>query len=136
MGKSGDPQIREILENSRTIAIVGISNKSHRASFGVAKYLDKFFEIYPVNPKLSEWEGKICYPSVLEIPKKIDILNIFRRSEMVLPVVEDAVNHGAKYIWMQLGIINEEAKQFAESRGITVVMDSCIAVEHSKLRSA
>ena len=113
MNIPSDYQIREIFENSRTIAIVGISNKSHRASFGVAKYLDKYFEIFPVNPKLSDWQGRCCYPSILEIPGKIDIVNIFRRSEMVLPAVEDAVKHGVKYIWMQLGIVNEEAKRLA-----------------------
>ena len=129
-----DPAIiDQICESSRRIAIVGISNKPDRPSYEVALYLKKFVEIVPVNPALASFEGAPCYPSLREIPKSlaIDTVNIFRRSETVLPVVEEAIAIGARFIWMQQAVINEPAALLARDAGLKVVMDACLAVAYS-----
>jgi predicted CoA-binding protein len=125
---------REIARSAKVIAVVGISNKPDRSSFGVAEYLAKHAEILPVNPNLKEWQGRPCYGSLAEIPQQevIDIVDIFRRSEDVMPVVEEAIARGnVKCIWMQQGIVNEAAAEKARAAGMEVVMDACLAVVHS-----
>lgn len=128
--------IEKILDY-RTIAVVGISDDASRPSHFVASFLDSHgYSIIPVNPKLSEWEGKKCYPDLYSIPEKVDIVDIFRRSEAVPPVVDEAIAIKAKVVWMQEGIINEDAAAKAEKAGIEVVMDKCIKKEYVRLRSS
>lgn len=128
--------ISEILKSSKVIAVVGLSDKPDRPSFDVATYLAKHgYTIIPVNPMIKEWKGIKSYSSLLEIPKeiKIDIVDIFRKSEDVPPIIDEAIKIGAKTVWMQLGIINQEAAKKAESVGLNVVTDKCIKIEHSML---
>ena len=128
--------IKAILRNSRTIAVVGLSDKPDRPSFDVATYLMQHgYTIIPVNPMIKEWCGIKSYSSLLEIPKeiKIDIVDIFRKSEDVPPIVDEAIKIGAKTVWMQLGVVNESTALKAKSSGLNVVMDKCIKIEHSML---
>ena len=128
------PQIRQILLTSKTIAVVGFSHKPHRPSRSVSAYLQgQGYRIIPVNPRLSEVSGEKAYASVRDIPEPVDIVLVFRRSEDVPPVVEDAIAKGAKVVWMQLGISNQAAALQAEAAGLQVVMDTCIAVVHRML---
>ncbi|MCA0354142.1 MAG: CoA-binding protein [Chloroflexi bacterium] len=124
--------IKQLLSNSKTIAVVGLSNKPDRASYGVAEYMQRAgYKIIPVNPVLKEPVlGEQPVASLSDIKEPIDIVDIFRRAEDVPPVVEEAIAVGAKAIWMQLGIVNHEAAAAAEAAGLEVVMDKCIKVEH------
>ena len=127
-------EIKEILRTSKTIAVVGLSPKANRPSNEVARYLkDAGFTIIPVNPGQDEILGEKCYASLNEIPQQVDIVDIFRRPEEVGPVVEQAVNIGAKVVWMQEGIVNKEAAAFAREAGLTVIMDRCLKVDHAEL---
>ena len=127
--------IARILKESKTIAVVGLSEKPDRASYGVASYLaGKGYKIIPVNPNITEWEGMKAYPDLRSVPGKIDVVDIFRRSEFVMPVVEEAIAVKAKAVWMQLGVINTEAAAKAEKAGLLVVMDRCMKIEHAKMR--
>jgi predicted CoA-binding protein len=134
------PVVERLIDEMRTVAVVGLSDKVTRPSFGVARYLrDRGVRIVPVNPRLagSTVLGELVYGSLLDIPRNIevDIVDIFRRSELVPPVVLDAIARGdAKAIWMQQGVVNEEAAARARAAGMTVVMDACLAVQH-RLRS-
>lgn len=122
------------LKSVKTIAVVGISNKPNRDSHMVAKYLlNAGFEVIPVNPKIEEFLGIKAYPDLLSIPseKKVDVVNIFRKSSEVMPVIKEAIKIHAKGIWMQLGIVNEEAADVAREAGLEVVMDRCIKVMHA-----
>jgi hypothetical protein len=126
-------EIAEILKNAKAIAVVGLSDKAERPSYGVAKYLmEHGYRIIPVNPMISEWMGMKAYKSLLEIPsgERVDIVDIFRKSEDVPPIVEEAIAIGAKAVWMQLGVVNEAAAKKARAAGIMVVMDRCIKIEH------
>jgi predicted CoA-binding protein len=126
--------IGTLLKEVTSIAIVGLSPKENRPSNMVARYLlDAGYTIYPVNPGQKEILGEVCYPDLLSVPHRIDIVNIFRKSEDVLPIVEDAVTIGTQAVWMQQGISNESGAEFARSRGIFVVMDRCIKIDHSSL---
>ena len=117
--------IEESLLNSRTIAVVGISPRPERPSHYVAKYLqEQGYRVIPVNPLIDEVLGEKCYPDLKSVPTAIDMVDIFRRSEKVLPVVEEAIEIGAKFIWMQDGVINEQAEAKANAAGIPVVMDN------------
>lgn len=117
--------IEESLKNSRTIAVVGISPRPERPSHYVAKYLqEQGYRIIPVNPLIKEVLGEKCYPDLKSVQEPVDIVDIFRRSELVRPIVEEAIEIRAKYIWMQDGVINEEAKAIANASGIPVVMDN------------
>jgi len=130
----GDDRIKQILRQSKTIAIVGLSDKPHRDSYMVAKYMmEHGYKIIPVNPRAREVLGQKAYASLLEVPGKIDIVNVFRRSEQVLPVVEEALLKQPGAIWLQLGIQNEEGAQLAVAHGIAMIMDKCIKVEHQRL---
>ena len=128
-------QIRSILLQAKTIAVVGISEREDRASNYVSDYMQsQGYKIYPVNPNIEEWFGSKSYDSIEDVPDKIDIVDVFRRSANIMPVAEDAVVSGAKVLWLQQGIVNQEAATFALDRGLAVVMDSCIMVEHKSMK--
>ncbi len=125
----------EILKTFRTVAVVGISPKSDRPSFRVASYLKgQGYKIIPVNPGAKEILGEPSYPNLRSIPEPVDVVDIFRRSELVPPIVEEAITIGAKAVWMQEGVINAEAAERAKEAGLKVVMDRCMLKEHRKLR--
>ena len=131
-----DQEIKEVLRSSKTVAVIGISPKEDRPSYGVASYLkSKGYRIIPVRPDGDEILGEKVYHSLTEIPREIeiDVVDIFRKSEDVPPVVEEAIHRGAKVIWMQEGIINQEACTKAEKAGLKVVMDRCTKKEHQRL---
>lgn len=126
--------IEEILKQSHTIAVVGVSNNPERPSYIVAKYLKEHgYRIIPVNPQLKELLGETSYPDLLSIPYPVDVVDIFRRSEEVPSIVDQAIKMGAKVVWMQEGIINEEAANKARQAGLTVVMDKCMKKQHEKM---
>jgi predicted CoA-binding protein len=129
-------ELRQILATAKTIAVVGLSDKPDRPSYGIAAYLQEVgYRIIPVNPTISEVLGEKAYPSLRDIPEAVDIVDIFRRAEFVPPVIDDAIAIGAKVVWMQLGIVNEEAALRAEAAGLTVVMDTCLGATHRNLRA-
>jgi predicted CoA-binding protein len=129
-----DDQLEALLTGAKTIAVVGLSNNPERDSYGIAKYLQsKGYIIYPINPAQKEILGQKCYPSVSAIGHPVDIVDVFRRPEAVPEVVEDAISSGSKAIWMQLGVVNEDAAARAEQAGLSVVMDHCIGVDHRRL---
>jgi len=131
---SDDTGLRELLASASTIAVVGASPKPWRDSGSIAQYLaGKGYRVYPVNPKYREVLGMHCYPDLKSVPAKIDIVDVFRRPEEVETVVEEAIAVGAKALWLQLGVVNEEAAAKAEAAGLKVVMDRCIAIEHRAL---
>ena len=131
------PYIDTILRSSQSIAVVGFSPKINRPSHIVGKYLmEAGFTVYPVNPGVSEILGCTSYPDLKSIPAAVDVVDIFRRSEEVLPIVEAAIGIGAKVIWMQQGIVNEEAAALAEKAGMQVVMDRCIKIDHANMTSS
>jgi len=137
MKKPKIKELHQILSTSRTIAVVGLSDKPDRPSHTVAAYLQKQgYRIIPVNPNLTEVLGEKAYPSVREIPEPVDVVDIFRRAEDVPPIVEDAIAKGARAVWMQLGIVNAPAAARAEAAGLQVVMDACMEVVHRALRLA
>jgi predicted CoA-binding protein len=116
----------------RTIAVVGLSPNPVRASNGVARYLmEHGYRIIPVNPGYKEILGERSYPTLRDIPEAVEVVDIFRRPEHVLPIVEEAIKIGVKGIWMQLGVINDEAARKAEENGLQVVMNRCIKTEHT-----
>jgi uncharacterized protein len=128
-------EIRDLLRRARTVAVVGLSDRPYRTSHAIAGSLQGFgFEIFPVNPNLhGRVLGEEPYESVQDIPTQVDVVDVFRRSEKVMPVAEDAVAAGAKVLWMQSGVINEEAATYASEHGLTVVMDRCIKVDYASL---
>ncbi len=127
--------IKEILTGAGNVAVVGCSDNPERSSHMVAKALqEKGYRIIPVNPKVKQILGETCYPSLLDIPESVDIVNVFRRSEETVPFAEQAVRIGAKVFWLQLGIFNEDAAAIAASNGLQVVMDRCIKVEDAILK--
>ena len=126
---------REILERFRRIAVVGLSDRPERDSHRVARYLrDVGYEIVPVNPNLDEVLGVRSYPSLRDVPGEIEVVDVFRRSELVAPVVDDAIAIGAKAVWMQDGVIDEPSARRAEAAGLLVVMDRCMLRDHHHLR--
>ncbi len=132
---SNEDYIR-LLRETRNIAVVGLSDNPYRPSYGVADYLrNAGYNIIPVNPNISEVMGLKCYASLRDIPGPVDLVDVFRNPDYVLPVVEDAIAIGAKVIWFQLGVINPEAIQRAEEAELEVVVDYCLKVEHSRFRS-
>ncbi len=125
----------EIIKSCRVIAVVGLSSNPAKPSYTVSSYLKNHgFKIIPVNPAEKEILGEVCYPDLTSIPEKVDVVNIFRRSEDVLSIVEQAIKIGAKVVWMQLGIVNEQAAQHAREAGLKVVMDHCLRKEHMKMQ--
>ncbi len=124
----------EILRKYRTIAVVGLSSDETRESLGVAAYMQAAgYRIVPVNPAETEVLGEKAYPTVVSIPSQVEIVDVFRRPEALPGVVDDAIAAGAKVIWMQEGIVNEEAAATARAAGLEVVMDSCIRTEHRRM---
>ena len=116
--------VEEQLRNSKTIAVVGLSDNPDRPSYGVSRYMqEQGYRIIPVNPMIEEALGEKSYPDLKSVPEPIDMVDIFRRSELVGPVVDEAIEVGAKYIWMQDGVINEDAAAKAEAAGIPVIMN-------------
>ena len=129
-----DGEIKEILKNAKNIAVVGLSDKPGRDSHRVAAYLKgRGYKIFPVNPTIEETLGEKSYPRLEDIPEPIDVVDIFRAPERVPPIVESAIAIGAKVVWMQLGVVNEEAAERARDEGLTVVMDRCMMQEHRRL---
>jgi predicted CoA-binding protein len=134
MPLTADADIRKLLEESKTIAVVGWSPKPDRPSHEVAAMLETVgYDIYPVNPIVKSVETPIVYAQLADVPVPIDIVDVFRRAEDVPEVVEAAIAAGAKAIWIQLGIVNEEAARRAEEAGLTVVMDRCMKIEYNRL---
>ena len=130
-------RISEILHSARTIAVVGLSAKRYRPSHGVAEYLQRCgYRIIPVNPQETEILGEKSYPDLDSIPDGVDVVDIFRRSEFVPEIVEAAIRKGAKVVWMQEGVIHEEAARRAEQAGLAVIMDRCILKDHRRLAYA
>ena len=128
--------IEQILKDSRTIAVVGLSPNPDRPSYDVAKYLkEQGYRIIAVNPTIEEWQGEKAYSDLRSIPERIDIVDIFRRSEDVPPIVDEAIQVGAQVVWMQEGIVHEEAANKALQAGLQVVMDRCALKEHQSLRT-
>ena len=124
----------KILNNYRTVAIVGASPNPERASYKVASYLmEHGYHVIPVNPRAPIVLGKTSYPGLSSIPGKVEVVDIFRRSEEVMPIVEEAIKIGAKVVWMQEGVINEEAAAKARDAGLLVVMDKCMRKEYQRL---
>lgn len=131
---NNDVDLKRLFETVRTIAVVGCSPKPERPGHYVAKYLqDLGYRIIPVNPGQTEILGEKCYASLRDIPEPVDMVDCFRRAEDIPPVVEDAIAIGAKFVWMQLGIINEEAAQRAIDAGVEVVMDRCPKIDYPRL---
>jgi hypothetical protein len=127
-------QAAEILHSARTIAVVGLSNKRFRASYGVAEYLQRAgYRIIPVNPHETEVLGERSYPDLDSVAEPFDIVDVFRRSEFVPEIVEAAIRKGAKAVWMQEGVFHEQAAGRAQAAGLAVVMDRCILKDHRRL---
>jgi predicted CoA-binding protein len=125
---------KEMLETGKVIAVVGLSDNPERTSNRVARYMqERGYKIIPVNPNIKEALGEKAYASLRDIPQKIDIVNVFRRSEDIPPIADDAIAIKAGGLWMQEGIINQNAADKAEAAGLKVVMDSCIMVQHARL---
>ena len=126
--------LRRILKATKTIAVVGLSANWWRPSFFAAKYLqERGYRVVPVNPQYPEILGEKSYPSLREIPFKIDVVDCFRKSEEIPALADDAIAIGAKVLWMQLGVINQAAAEKAEAAGLEVVMDRCMKIEHGRL---
>ena len=123
------------MRDAKTIAVVGVSADPSKTSHNIARYLiDQDYTVYLVNPTETEVLGRPCYASLQDVPEPVDLVDVFRRPGDVPPVVEDAIAAGAKAVWMQLGIINEDAATQARAAGLEVVMDRCTKIEHGRLR--
>lgn len=131
---SADPQvIGDILKNYRVVAVVGLSPKPERPSYQVAEYLKQHgYRIIPVNPGQREILGEKCYPSLKDIPFPVEVVDIFRNVEAIPAIVDEAIQVGAKAVWMQLNLVEPESARKAKEAGLKVVMDRCLKVEHSK----
>ncbi len=127
--------LREILQATRTVATVGVSSNEEKPSYGIFAYLKaRGYNMIPVNPTASTIQGHRVYPDLNSVSEKVDVVQIFRKPEDVPPVVEQAIRIGAKVVWMQEGIVNEEAAARARNAGILVVMDKCMLKEHEAMR--
>ncbi|HEY3269372.1 MAG TPA: CoA-binding protein [Armatimonadota bacterium] len=127
--------ITQLLRSARTIAVVGLSDKADRSSYGVAEYLQAAgYRIIPVNPAIVEWKGIPAVASLQEIAEPVDIVDVFRRSDQTSPVVEGAIAIRARCVWLQQGITNEIAMNRASEAGLIAIQDRCLALEHSKRR--
>ena len=126
--------LRRILRESKTIAVVGLSADWFRPSYFAAKYMQEHgYRVIPVNPKYAEILGEKCYPSLPDIPQPVDIVDVFRKTADVMPIAEDAIKIGAKVLWQQLGVRNEEAAAKARAAGLQTVLDRCVKIEHGRL---
>jgi uncharacterized protein len=125
--------IQRVLHTAKTIAIVGLSNNELRASYFVGYYLKRHgYRVIPVNPRETEILGEKCYPSLLDVPGPVDIVNVFRTPDAVPGIARDAVSIGAGTLWCQFGVISAEGAKIAADGGLTVVMDRCLKVEHAR----
>jgi uncharacterized protein len=128
--------IEDLLKSSKTIAVVGLSSDPEKTSYRVARYMQECgYKIIPVNPPIKEALGEKAFASLRDIPQEVDIVDVFRRSEDVPPIADDAVAIKAKALWMQSGIVNKTAAKKAEKAGLTVIMDHCIMREHIRCKS-
>ena len=126
--------LRRILRDCRTIAVVGLSAEWHRPSYFAAKYMQQHgYRIVPVNPRYDEVLGERCYPSLADVPHAVDLVDVFRRTEDVLPIACQAVDIGAKCLWQQIGVKNLEADRIARAAGLDSVLDRCVKIEHARL---
>jgi len=131
---NSDKEMKEILLSIKTIASVGLSSNQEKDSFWIVSYLqEQGYRIIPVNPTATEILGEKVYPNLEAIPDKVDVVQVFRKSEDVPPVVDSAIKIGAKVVWMQAGIVNAEAAQKAREAGLQVVMDACMRMTHRRL---
>lgn len=125
--------IQRVLHGAKTIAIVGLSNNQLRASYFVGYYLQRHgYDVIPVNPRETSILGRTSYPSLLDVPEPVDIVNVFRAPDALPGIAREAVQIGAKALWCQFGVINAEGARIAEDGGVTVVMDRCLKVEHAR----
>lgn len=137
MNNPPNDQIRDLLATARVIAVVGHSDKPYRTSYQIAKFLRHAgYTVYAVNPSVSEIDGERSYKRLAELPEKIDIVNVFRRSEHLKGVTREAIDVGAGAVWAQLGVIDPQAGEIADKAGIPIVMDRCIKVEFQRLMPA
>jgi uncharacterized protein len=128
------PGLRRILKTSRVIAVVGLSADWYRPSYFAAKYmLERGYTVVPVNPRYDEILGQRCFKSLADIPQKVDMVDVFRKTADVLPIAEQAAAIGAKVLWQQLGVNNVDAVRLAEQAGIEAVVDRCVKIEHARL---
>ena len=129
-----DSELKQLLQNTRTIAVVGLSEKPDRPSHHVAAYLQSVgFRVIPVNPSVLSILGERSYPTLYDIPEPVDMVDVFRRSDAVPAIAQEAIAIGAKSLWLQEGVIHEEAAAMAKAAGLQVVMDRCILKEHEKV---
>lgn len=134
MSNLSDDDLRQILTQTRTIAVVGHSDRPDRPSYQIAHFLRQVgYCVYPVNPALTQIDDQPCYPNLKSIPEAIDLVNVFRRSEFLPEVVQETIEAGAKTVWAQLGIANPIAAQMAAEHGMTCIMDACIKIEYLRL---
>lgn len=132
-----DSELRKILRACRTIALIGYSDKPHRDSHKIGRYLrEAGYRVWPVNPTLSSVDGQTAYPSLRALPEPVDMVNVFRRSEFLPEIVEDTIAINTKVLWIQLGIEHSAAEERAVQAGLTVVARKCIYVEHERLLKA
>jgi predicted CoA-binding protein len=126
--------LRRILATNRVIAVVGLSADWFRPSYFAAKYMQEHgYRVIPVNPRYPEILGERCYASLSDIPEKVDIVDVFRRTADVMPIAREAVAIGAKVLWQQIGVVNAEAAEYAQAHGLDTVMDRCVKIEHARL---
>jgi predicted CoA-binding protein len=126
--------LRGILRACRTIAVVGLSAEWYRPSYFAAKYMQEHgYRIIPVNPRYAEILGERCHASLADITEQVDLVDVFRRTEDVLPIARQAVLIGARCLWQQIGVVNEEAAHLAEAAGLDTVMNRCVKIEHARL---
>ena len=128
------PTLRRLLAENKTIAVVGLSADWFRPSFFAAKYMQEHgYRIVPVNPKYPAILGQKAYKSLLDIPFKVDIVDCFRKTDDILPIAHDAIAIGARVLWPQLGVVNDEADRLVRAAGLESVMDRCVKIEHARL---
>lgn len=126
--------LRRVLGETRTLAVVGLSADWFRPSHFAAKYMQSHgYRVIPVNPRYEEILGERCYPDLASIPEKVDLVNVFRKSDECPAIAQEAVRIGAKTLWMQIGVISNEAREIAEAAGLTVVMNRCVKIEYARL---
>ncbi len=129
-----DEALRQILQSCQSIAVVGLSDQPHRPSYGVARYMQaQGYRVVPVNPRLTQVLGEVCYAQLADIPFAVNMVNVFRRPEELLPIAQAAVAMGAQCLWQQLGIDNEEAAATAQAAGLHSVANRCWMIEHRRL---
>ena len=128
------PTLRRVLGETRTLAVVGLSADWFRPSYFAAKYMQEHgYRIIPVNPRYQEILGEKCYPDLASIPEKVDLVDVFRKPADCADIARQAVSIGAKTLWLQIGVINDEARDIAHAAGLTVVMDRCVKIEYARL---